>query len=163
MVECQHTDRDAHTACNPSLSPSGVRPVPEEKLEERLHLGIIKRLVPEWADVPFYKAAPADATRMTRPRIWESGDRQAVEEILAESASWDDVYDVDEVRSTWSEAVSSGGSRHEMLIQRVVWRATFGAHLRMLGDATRSSGSSLGSHEDGTWVIVGEPPRFRDS
>ena len=59
---------------------------PEERLENKLHVAMIGRMVPEWRQVPFL--APGDAERLPtvhRQRIWEKpGHAEAVAEMLGD-------------------------------------------------------------------------------
>lgn len=130
----------------PLASPYYIRGAfaqsPESKLDEHYHLNIIQALVPEWADVPFYKARPEDARARTRPWLWDSGDRAFAEAVINEPSAWDEYFIPREVDVIWGEALTGkGGSRHEMLIQRLIWVYAFKLTLQELRDKALGAGS----------------------
>jgi asparagine synthase (glutamine-hydrolysing) len=67
----------------PFLAPGFVATTfaltPEQKRERLLHTGIIARLVPEWADVPFVSLHTG---RSTATRVWEGDGVAAVSDLL---------------------------------------------------------------------------------
>jgi hypothetical protein len=114
---------------------------PEERLENKLHLAVIGRLVPEWREVPFLKAE--DAGRLPtvhRARIWEKpGHAEAVGEMLAtEDGGWAEIFQPQVVRRMWRKARAGKGHRHyEGVFEQVVWRVGFEDHLDKLARAAR--------------------------
>lgn len=130
----------------PLASPYYIRGAfaqsPESKLEEHYHLNIIEALVPEWAKVPFYKARPEDTRARTRPWLWNSGDRPFAEAVLNEPSAWDEYFSAPAVEQIWNEAITElGGSRHEMLIQRIIWVYAFKLMLQDLRDKALGEGN----------------------
>ena len=144
----------------PLATPAYVRAAfdqsPEAKLDERFHLGVITSLVPEWRGVGFYKAKPADTARMTRPRMWATDDRLAVAEVLDGPERWNDVFDATAIRELWAEVIAGEGvTRHETVLQRLIWRATYEDHLAVLAIAARAEPSELdaAAHSaEGGWL-----------
>ena len=112
---------------------------PRERLSARFHRLVIERLVPEWADVPFFKEADAGAAlpEIRRKRIWEKdSDATEVEEILSGGNSWPEIFDRERVLQMWSEVRSGGGSAdYEHIFDRIVWREAFEAHVAELNRA----------------------------
>ena len=114
---------------------------PEERLEARLHVELIARLVPEWREVPFYaEEGRGSMPSLKRARLWEKpAHAEAVAQMLAAGGRWAEIFDVDEVRKMWGEVAAGGGHHHyEGVFDRIVWRETYEAHLATLGRAARS-------------------------
>lgn len=127
----------------PLASPAYVRGAfaqpPEAKLEETFHLKIIEKLVSEWTDVSFYKARVEDARTRTRPWLWDSGDRQTVESLVDVPDTWENYFVPSEIQELWNCAVSGeGGSRHEMLFQRLVWVHASHVYFNRIREASRA-------------------------
>jgi hypothetical protein len=129
-----HVDR-----YSPFLAPSFLRAAydlqPEQRLENSLHTQLIESMVPEWKDVPFFKASPKDVDERTlkKKRMWQTGDKDLVEEILAQPATWNDVFVVEDVVELWNQAKTAGiPNSKAALFQRVIWRAVFEEHVEGL-------------------------------
>ncbi len=108
---------------------------PKDRLDARLHRDVIARLVPEWADVPFFSEEPDSMPETTRRRIWER-EREApvVEEVIAGRGSWTELFDAGRIAEMWSEVTAGSGSAdYEHVFDRIVWREAFDAHLTRLG------------------------------
>ncbi|MGC1212545.1 MAG: hypothetical protein WA890_14900 [Micromonospora sp.] len=67
----------------PFLAPGFVAATfgltPAQKRDRLLHTGLIARLVPEWAEIPFVSAATGPSTA---PRVWEGDGVPAVADLL---------------------------------------------------------------------------------
>jgi hypothetical protein len=131
---------------------------PEAKLAESFHLEVIAELVPEWRGVAFYKASPSDTAGMTRPRLWQTGDAVGATEILKQRELWDDVFDPAAMESIWQEVLDGvGRTPHETVLHRLIWRATYEEHLKVLGGAAATTPAATGTEvmrADGEWVLV---------
>jgi hypothetical protein len=110
---------------------------PEERLDAKLHHEVIAHLVPEWRDIPFFKAGGGRMPSIRRQRLWEvPADAEVVEEILSEGGSWTEIYDPDRAMAAWNEVRTGGGSaKWEAIFEGIVYRHTFDAHLARLADA----------------------------
>lgn len=127
----------------PLASPAYIRGAfsqnPEQKLAEQFHLDIIARLVPAWRSVPFYKAKPEDTAKRTRPWLWNSGDKARAEEVIRSPDRWEDLFVPADVKQVWTEALAGAGAgRHEIIIQRVIWKHAFEDTLFLIGEACRA-------------------------
>jgi hypothetical protein len=111
---------------------------PEERLEGKLHLALIARLVPEWAEVPFFKPDEAGPLPETgRARIWEKpGHAEALEEMIKDGRAWPKLFRRRAVRRAWKAARKGKGHQHwEAVFNRIVWREGFEDHLAELARA----------------------------
>lgn len=117
----------------PLTTPSFLRAsfdlAPEERSDNLLHRRLIARLMPKWAELPFYKADATAHKRSPKPFSWQTTDRSVLEEIVHDASLWDDVFDARRVRELWTDVTEGRGvPRHEALLQRLVWRATYPEH-----------------------------------
>jgi hypothetical protein len=128
-----------YSACaTPAFVRAAFDLTPEQRLEGKLHLELIARLVPEWSEVPFFE--PDDAgplPEIRRARIWEKpGHAEAVEEMIAGGKAWPQLFRRRPVRGAWKDAPKGKGHQHwEAIFNRIVWREGFEEHLRELGRA----------------------------
>jgi hypothetical protein len=142
-----------YSACaTPAFVRAAFDLTPDQRLEGRLHLELIERLVPEWKGVPFFE--PDDAgplPEILRARIWEKpGHAEAVDEIIGEGRAWPELFRRREVRRLWRRARKGSGHQHwEGIFNRVVWRECFDEHVRELARSASahpaSDPSSAGS------------------
>ena len=97
---------------------------PEERLENKLHVAMIGRMVPEWREVPFLEREDPDRLpTVHRQRIWEKpGHAEAVGEMLAtEDGGWGEIFQPKAVRRMWRRARAGRGHRHyEGVFEQVV-------------------------------------------
>jgi hypothetical protein len=128
-----------YSACaTPAFVRASFDLTPEQRLEGKLHLELIARLVPEWSEVPFFE--PDDAgplPEIRRARIWEKpGHAEVVEEMIADGKAWPQLFRRRPVRGAWTDARKGKGHQHwEAIFNRIVWREGFEEHLRELGRA----------------------------
>lgn len=104
----------------------------EEKLNLDVFTSVIEELVPEWKDVPFYRRKLTDRDERTEKglRLWQTSDKEEIEEILNAPDSWNDIFDEEKILNIWNAAID--GDFHpgiESLFDRLVMRATFQDHL----------------------------------
>lgn len=104
----------------------------EEKLNLDVFTSVIEELVPEWKDVPFYRRKLTDRDERTEKglRLWQTSDKEDIEEILSNPKKWNDMFDEEKITNIWNSAID--GDFHpgiESLFDRLVMRATFQDHL----------------------------------
>jgi hypothetical protein len=121
----------------PLLTPEFVRAAfdlsPEQREDNALHRALTASLMPQWANVPYFKPGPGGAAVQTRARLWDAADRDLVTGLIAAPDGWEEGFDVAAVQRIWRQALARGGTPgDEALIQRVVWRAAFDDHLALL-------------------------------
>src|SRR5699024_4489760 len=74
-----------------------------EKMNLEVIKAVIEELVPEWKDVPFYKRKLNDKDERTEKglRLWQTEDKENIEQILSEPDKWNDMFDEDKVKTLW--------------------------------------------------------------
>lgn len=115
---------------SPLLVPTFVRGAfaltTSQRLENALHLAVIRELVPQWADVPFYKPVPSPAVPAQVKRLGAVADRELVKTLL--SASED--FDNHAIRALWTSSVAGRSTAaDEVALRQLLWRAVFDDHL----------------------------------
>ncbi|HYX78913.1 MAG TPA: hypothetical protein VE727_06095 [Solirubrobacterales bacterium] len=125
-----------YSACaTPAFVRAAFDLTPEQRLEGKLHLELIDRLVPQWTGVPFFEPNDAGPLPEILPaRIWEKpGHAAAVDELVHEGRVWPELFRRREVRRMWSRARKGSGHQHwEGIFNRIVWRECFDEHVREL-------------------------------
>lgn len=109
---------------------------PKDRLTAKLHRAVVARLVPEWADVPFFRSEDAEEMPdIHRLRIWERPQEAAtVEEMIGAAGGWTRMLDRGRIERMWAEVRDGAGSAdYEHVFYRLVWRVGFEAHLDELG------------------------------
>jgi hypothetical protein len=119
---------------SPLLIPAFVRAAfaldPSQRVENALHRKLVRHLLPEWADVPFFKpvAAPA-APRRTKSTVRclaDAPDRELIEQLLTEV----DGFDPGSLSTLWAASTAGASSAGgEATLRQALWRATFDQHL----------------------------------
>ncbi len=122
------------------LTPAFIRAAfdmtPEQRTDNALHRELIGRLVPDWADVPFFQPEPAERgmPAVNRPRLWERSAPE-VDRMIDEGRGWTEMFEPDRIRAMWRTLTSGGGhAHHEQILERLAWRVSFERHLEVLGD-----------------------------
>ena len=114
---------------------------PEARRANSFHRELTRRLVPSWADVPYFpiemKAEAAESMRKSRIarviRIADSEDRPEVESLLADTDDWGAAFDIDQAHRIWHLSVRGETNAYqERVLRAAVWRASFTDHLRGL-------------------------------
>lgn len=135
-------DAVASVFLTPALIRAAFDMTPEQRKEHLLHRELISRLVPEWADVPFFRPDPAERRmpEINRPRLWEDTEG-GMARVIEEGRGWTEMFDADRVRETWRKVTSGAGhAHHEQIFERLVWRESFERHLDLLGDRATAGG-----------------------
>jgi hypothetical protein len=107
---------------------------PKDRLTAKLHREVVARLVPEWADVDFFRSDSEEMPEIHRARIWERPDEaRAVEEMIAAREGWPEMLVPERIEEMWREVCSGVGSAdYEHVFYRLIWRAGYEQHLRTL-------------------------------
>lgn len=122
----------------PTVIRAGFDTPPQQRIADAMPSRVVERLVPAWADVPFYKATRADFARMTRKRIWETSDATFVSALIDQAERWGDLFEPDSLRKLWRQATAGKGiNNHESVFERLTWRAAYDDHLAALAQAAR--------------------------
>ncbi len=128
---------------SPLLTPAFVRAAfalgTQDRLSSELHRGVLRHLVPQWADVPFFKAGRGSSPPMGRrappapPEPFRLGlalDADRLDEVFTLASRWSADLDPVAVRGLW--AASRAGSTtagQELVLWRVVWQDVFHDYL----------------------------------
>ncbi|HEY8467896.1 MAG TPA: hypothetical protein VIL04_13960 [Solirubrobacterales bacterium] len=109
---------------SPSFIQSAFTLTPEERLEAKLHGKLLERLVPAWAEVPYFKRRARDPIR--RARIWEGQSGRELGAMLKRDELWADAFDRRRVRAMWRRArFWRPRPEWEQVFERVVCRVAF--------------------------------------
>lgn len=103
---------------------------PEQRLGNELHRALLRRMLPAWADVPFFAPPAAASGAATVARLGASTDGDRHEQMVRDASGWADDFLPAEVRALWRLSVAGRSTRaQEVTLSRVVWRAAFDQHL----------------------------------
>jgi hypothetical protein len=127
---------------SPLLIPAFVRSAfalsPAQRVDNALHRELVRRLVPEWADIPFFKPArPAPRGVPTRVRcLADAPDRDLIQELLSDV----DGFDQQALHTLWAASTAGASSAAaEATLNQALWRATFNQHLEEINRHVPSS------------------------
>ncbi len=142
----------------PLLTPEFVRAgftqSARQRRETALHSALIARLVPQWSEIPFFRATLSERESALRHRLWDDPDKDLVTSLLVDPGEWAEAFDVSEVRGAWRRSASGeAGQRDEQLLQRFVWRQVFDDHVASL------NGAALAVRQPADLVQLPRPPR----
>ncbi|MGY4765673.1 hypothetical protein ACXC9Q_02005 [Kribbella sp. CWNU-51] len=117
---------------SPLLIPAFVRAAfaldPAHRVDNALHGALVRRLVPEWADIPFFKPTAAAPRRVpARVRaLAEAADSELIEALLTDVEG----FDAHALNTLWAASVAGASSAAaEATLRQALWRATFDDHL----------------------------------
>ena len=116
---------------SPLLIPSFVRAAfaldPAQRVDNALHRELLRHLVPEWADVPFFKPTRGRRGSAARVRcVADAADRDQIEELLRDVEG----FDAQALKTLWAASVVGASSATaEATLHQALWRATFEMHL----------------------------------
>jgi hypothetical protein len=117
------------------VSPLLIRPFvraafaldPAQRIDNALHRELVRRLVPEWADIPFFQPNPAVSTRRSPAKVRclaDAADRDLIEQLLT------DVEGFQSLSTLWAaSAAGASSATGEATLRQALWRATFDQHL----------------------------------
>jgi hypothetical protein len=117
---------------SPLLIPSFVRSAfalsPAQRVDDALHRELVRHLVPEWADTPFFKPVRS-APRQTPARVRclaDAPDRELIQDLLRDV----DGFDQHALNTLWAASTAGASSAAaEATLNQALWRATFDQHL----------------------------------
>lgn len=129
---------------------------PEERLGDRLHRELTARLVPAWADVPYFAVAPprGPVARLRRRRhraekramIWEGEDGAELDAMIAAGGAWTAMYEPDRVREMLAQCRAGKPDGHfQDPFEGIVYRQAFDDHLVLLGERATAGPALLGA------------------
>ncbi|MEV5965162.1 hypothetical protein AB0L70_25560 [Kribbella sp. NPDC051952] len=117
---------------SPLLIPAFVRAAfalnPAQRVDNALHRELVRRLVPQWADTPFFKPSqPAPRRASTRIRcLADAPDRTLIEQLVTDV----DGFDPRALNTLWAaSAAGASSAAGEATLRQALWRATFADHL----------------------------------
>lgn len=129
---------------------------PEARRANTFHRELTRRLVPKWADVPYFPiemrtelAASMPKSRIARViRVSDSEDRPEVESLLADTEDWGAAFDIDRAHRFWHLSLKGGTNAYqERVLRAAVWRAAFTDHLAAIaGESARERPSAVVPH-----------------
>lgn len=107
-----------------------------------MHRELLRGLIPEWADVPFYK--PSQRTRATA-FMWDHDDWPQARFLLDEEMDLAPSYDPDSVRAILREVdAGDGGGHHETALVRALWEISFHGHVEEVATEARAVADLIG-------------------
>ncbi len=131
------TTAEAKGIVTPLLVPEFIRAAfeltPLQRHENALHRAVTARLIPAWAEVPYYERPRGETAPALRPRLGFGPDHETISVLVADPELWADEFDVPHVQHAW-QLLRSGeaGPSEERLLQRVIWRSVFADYLAEL-------------------------------
>ena len=98
----------------------------EQREQVELHRALTARLVPEWAEIPYYRR---DQVKEVMPAWWPrlafAPDRDLISAIVDDPSSWGENYDVPLIQQWWRLLRTEPREGAERAIQNLIWRAVF--------------------------------------
>ncbi|GAA1590427.1 hypothetical protein GCM10009789_50120 [Kribbella sancticallisti] len=124
---------------SPLLVPAFVRGAfalsAPQRMDNALHRALVRELVPQWAEIPFFTAAPKPAgstparTAQVK-RLADVPDRELVEKLLTAPAEWTEDFEIKAVSALWASSVAGRSTAaDEVALRQLLWRAVFEEHL----------------------------------
>ena len=150
---------------SPLLIPAFVRSAfalePAQRVDNTLHRELVRRLIPKWADVPFFKPTrPAPRRTPNRVRcLADAPDRNLIHELLKDV----DGFDQQALNTLWAASTAGASSAAaEATLNQALWRATFNQHLdevnRHLRPSARVVAATVGAAPAGIHREEQHPP-----
>jgi hypothetical protein len=127
---------------SPLLVPSFVRAAfalkPAQRVGNELHRRLVQQLVPEWADVPFFKPTRVRGSAPRVRRLADAADRDQIEDLLQDVEG----FDPQALATLWAaSAAGASSATAEATLCQALWRATFDLHLADLNHHLPASAS----------------------
>lgn len=139
---------------SPAFIRAAFRMEPRQRLESKLHLDAVRLLVPSWAEVPFFqreRARRGPLARLLRrggvrrvdqrrEPIWSGHSGDEVRSLVAGRGTWTTMFDAARVDGIVAEIDAGQAHPHyQDVLEAIVYRSAFDAHLERLDTAARSS------------------------
>lgn len=124
----------------------------EQKFDSHLHRTLINRSAPYWAEIKFFYERKHELPLRERstgggmPTIWE---RNQLPEILDILSTYDELWEtfdpalIDIYKTSEHDLPIEQHTRYHNLAHRIIWRASFSEHLKVVGEFSRQSASQL--------------------
>lgn len=99
-----------------------------------VHRRLLRSLIPEWAEIPFYKGT--SQTR-TAPKMWENPDWTEISETIRDGVADLETFDGEVVRTMIREAEDGAATAiHETTLTRVIWEISFREFVKEIAEAS---------------------------
>jgi hypothetical protein len=119
---------------SPLLVPAFVRGAfsmsTAQRLDNALHRALVRELVPEWADIPFFKPQARGKPCSPAPvkRLGAAPDRDLIAELLTTDQTGH--FDPAEIQQLWNSSLAGESTAaDEVALRQLLWRAVFDDHL----------------------------------
>ncbi|WBQ06612.1 hypothetical protein [Kribbella sp. CA-293567] len=99
-----------------------------QRLANEFHRALVRELVPQWAEIPFFVPGPAQPHPPAQvKRLSEAPDRELVAQLLM-AGSGD--FDATEIEQLWESSLAGRSTAaDEVALRQLLWRAVFDDHL----------------------------------
>ncbi|APX33093.1 hypothetical protein BH708_10635 [Brachybacterium sp. P6-10-X1] len=89
-INAQLTSASFVLLLNPVFVRAGIDLVPEQRLDKVMQKAMSRALIPEWENIPYYKATPEDSKKSVRVqgvRTWQTSPG-SMEHLIHERSAW---------------------------------------------------------------------------
>jgi len=120
-----HTQR-VTVFSTPAFLEAAFALTPEQRLDAALHREVTARLIPGWADVPYFRAKRGRRPAIRRRRIWEGPDGRSLRRMLRAEDCWHEIFDPKRARRLLRRArLGRGRGEWEHVFERITYRVAF--------------------------------------
>lgn len=132
--QSNHIDRFSVFFSNEFLTQSMNMSL-DERMNADFFLGITKYLVPEWENARYFiKSTEVDERSDKKMRLWQTSDKEEIEEILNNPDIWNEYFDEEKLIKLWEDAkndvLGAYTDASEKLFYRVMMIAHYQDHLK---------------------------------
>lgn len=119
---------------SPQLLPRTMYSMKHVVSYGEVHRNLLRSLIPEWAEIPFYKGT--SQTR-TAPKMWENPDWTEISESIRDSVADLESFDGDVVSTMIGEAENGTATAvHETTFTRIIWEISFREFVKEIAEAS---------------------------
>lgn len=95
----------------------------EERMNADFFLGITKHLVPEWENARYFKkSVEVDERSNKKMRLWQTSDKDGIEEILNSPNLWNEYFDEEKILQLWSDAKNDLHGAYTDAVEKLFYR-----------------------------------------